>query len=55
LKNGQKSGDVTAASPEAARRYYSVKNLLVNQVRNNMYYVSEDIKDYRFFDNFPTL
>jgi hypothetical protein len=52
LKNGQKSGDVTVASPEAARRYYSVKNLLVNQVRNNMYYVSEDIKDYRFFDNF---
>jgi NTE family protein len=52
LKNGQKSGVDTAASPEAARRYYSVKNLLVNQVRNNMYYVSEDIKDERFFDNF---
>lgn len=51
-KNGQKCGVVTAASPEAARRYYSVKNLLVNQVRNNVYYVSEDIKDDTFFDNF---
>jgi predicted acylesterase/phospholipase RssA len=49
--DGWKSRVDTAASPEAARRYYSVKNLLVNQVRNNMYYVSEDIKDYRFFDN----
>ena len=52
LKNGQKCGVATAASPEAARRYYSVKNLLVNQVRNNMYYVSDDIKDNKFFDNF---
>src|SRR5919199_87448 len=42
--DGWKSRDDKAASPEAARRYYSVKNLLVNQVRNNMYYLSEDIK-----------
>ena len=28
----------TAASEEAARRYYSVKKLLLNLVRNNMYY-----------------
>jgi len=41
----------TAASPEAARRYYSVKNLLVNQVRNNMYYLSEPINDNKFFDD----
>ena len=54
LKNGRKRGVATAASPEAARRYYSVKNLLVNQIRNNMYYVSDSdfIKDDRFFDNF---
>ena len=26
-----------AASVEAARRYYSVKKLVLNQVRNNMY------------------
>jgi NTE family protein len=40
----------TAASEEAARRYYSVKKLLLNQVRNNMYYFLEYIKDNRFFD-----
>jgi len=40
-----------AASKEAARRYYSVKKLLLNQVRNNMYYFLEYIKDDRFFDS----
>ena len=40
----------TTASEEAARRYYSVKKLLLNQVRNNMYYRLEYIKDDRFFD-----
>jgi len=40
----------TAASEEAARRYYSVKKLLLNQVRNNMYYFLEYIKDHKFFD-----
>jgi NTE family protein len=40
----------TAASEEAARRYYSVKKMLLNQVQNNMYYLSEYIKDDRFFD-----
>jgi predicted acylesterase/phospholipase RssA len=40
-----------AASKEAARRYYSVKKLLLNQVRNNMYYFQEYIKDDRFFDS----
>lgn len=39
----------TAASEEAARRYYSVKKLLLNQVQNNMYYLLEYIKDDRFF------
>jgi NTE family protein len=43
----------TAASQEAARRYYSVKKLLLNQVRNNMYYQCNPfIFDDRFFDNF---
>ena len=43
----------TAASQEAARRYYSVKKLLLNQVRNNMYYQCDPIiYDNRFFDNF---
>lgn len=43
----------TAASEEAARRYYSVKKLLLNLVRNNMYYQCDPIiYDYRFFDNF---
>jgi predicted acylesterase/phospholipase RssA len=37
----------TAASEEAARRYYSVKKLLLNQVQNNMYYLLEYIKDDR--------
>ncbi|HET7283299.1 MAG TPA: patatin-like phospholipase family protein [Nitrososphaeraceae archaeon] len=42
----------TAASQEAARRYYSVKKLLLNQVRNNMYYQCDPvIFDKRFFDN----
>jgi NTE family protein len=40
----------TVASEEAARRYYSVKKLLLNQVQNNMYYRLEYIKDDRFFD-----
>jgi NTE family protein len=40
----------TAASEEAARRYYSVKKLLLNQVQNNMYYRLDYIKDDRFFD-----
>ena len=40
----------TAASKEAARRYYSVKKLLLNQAQNNMYYLSEYIRDDRFFD-----
>jgi NTE family protein len=40
----------TAASEEAARRYYSVKKLLLNQVQNNMYCRLEYIKDDRFFD-----
>ena len=40
----------TAASEEAARRYYSVKKLLLNQAQNNMYYRLEYIKDDRFFD-----
>ena len=43
----------TAASQEAARRYYSVKTLLLKQVRNNMYYQCDPIiYDNRFFDNF---
>jgi NTE family protein len=42
----------TAASEEAARRYYSVKKLLLNQVRNNMYYQCNPIiKDEKFFDS----
>ncbi|MDN5846790.1 MAG: patatin-like phospholipase family protein, partial [Candidatus Nitrosocosmicus sp.] len=41
----------TAASEEVARRYYSVKKLLSNQVRNNMYYLSKVIDDTKFFDN----
>jgi NTE family protein len=40
----------TAASKEAARRYYSVKKLLLNQAQNNMYYLSDYIRDDRFFD-----
>ena len=43
----------TAASEEAARRYYSVKKLLQDQVRNNMYYQCNPINyDIKFFDNF---
>lgn len=41
----------TAASPEMARRYYSVKSLVLDQVGNNMYYLSETIQDKKFFDN----
>jgi NTE family protein len=41
----------TAASEEAARRYYSVKKLLKNEVRNNMYYRDQFIIDDRFFDH----
>jgi predicted acylesterase/phospholipase RssA len=45
----------TAASEEAARRYYSVKKLLKNEVRNNMYYLCDPIiKDNKFFDNLST-
>ncbi|HEY6534558.1 MAG TPA: patatin-like phospholipase family protein [Candidatus Nitrosocosmicus sp.] len=40
----------TAATEEAARRYYSVKKLLLNQVRNNMYYQCAEIEDNKFFD-----
>jgi NTE family protein len=43
-------GNQTAASQEAARRYYSVKKLLLNQVQNNVYYFLEYIKDDKFFD-----
>lgn len=43
--------DPKAASPEAARRYYSVKNLLLNKIRNNMYYPLDPIPDLKFFDN----
>ena len=39
-----------AASEETARRYYSVKKLLLNQVHNNMYYFLGYVKDDRFFD-----
>jgi predicted acylesterase/phospholipase RssA len=47
------NGNPTAASGEAARRYYSVKKLLLNLVENNMYYACPDmpIKDDRFFDH----
>ncbi len=40
----------TAASKEAARRYYSVKNLLSGQTRNNMYFPCTPIEDNKFFD-----
>jgi NTE family protein len=43
----------TAASEEAARRYYSVYKLLSGTVRNNMYYVCSPIKDKKFFDYLP--
>jgi NTE family protein len=43
----------SAASEEAARRYYSVKKLLLGQVRNNMYYMCPPIpiQDNKFFDH----
>lgn len=44
----------TAASEEAARKYYSVKKLLLNQARNNMHYLERVIDDKRFFDNLYT-
>jgi NTE family protein len=40
----------TAASEEAARRYYSVKKLLMNEVPNNMYNLLKYVKDNRFYD-----
>jgi hypothetical protein len=44
----------TAASQEATRRYYSVKKLLFNHLRNNMYYQCDPtIEDKRFFDLNP--
>jgi hypothetical protein len=49
MKNGPKRTP-TAASEEAARRYYSVKNLILNQTRNNMYYPCGIIEDNKFFD-----
>ena len=39
----------TAASEEAARRYYSVKKLILNLARNNMYH-AKPIPDHKFFD-----
>jgi len=43
----------SAASEEAARRYYSVRKLLLGQVRNNMYYPCPGLpmEDNRFFDH----
>ena len=45
------NGITTAASEEAARRYYSVRKLLLNQVRNNNYSPCPIIYDNKFFDN----
>ena len=45
------SGSTTAASVEAARRYYSVRKLILNQVRNNMYSPMQPIGDNIFYDN----
>lgn len=44
-------GKSSAASGEAARRYYSVKKLLLGQVPNNMYSSCLMIEDKRFFDH----
>ncbi|MGH9977087.1 MAG: patatin-like phospholipase family protein, partial [Nitrososphaeraceae archaeon] len=46
-----KKREKSAASPEEARRYFSVRRLLLDEVGNNMYYLSENIMDNRFFDN----
>src|SRR3954454_809096 len=43
----------TAASEEAARRYYSVYKLLLPNMRNNMYYYCNPINDTRFFNSSP--
>ena len=44
----------TAACEESARRYYSVYKMVLDMVRNNMYYRCEPIKDTKFFDiSFP--
>jgi NTE family protein len=47
----KKRDEPNTASPEEARRYYSVRRLLLDQVGNNMYYLSESAPDKRFFDN----
>jgi len=43
----------TAASEEAARRYYSVLKLVLNLTRNNMYYQCNIINDTKFFSKPP--
>jgi hypothetical protein len=40
----------TAASQDAARRYYSVYKMLSGKVRNNMYYTCKPINDTKFFN-----
>ncbi|ALI34564.1 Patatin-like phospholipase [Candidatus Nitrosocosmicus oleophilus] len=40
----------SAASKEAARRYYSVKKLILGLTRNNMYYQCATSEDKKFFD-----
>jgi NTE family protein len=49
-----KAGNPAAASEEAARRYYSVKKLLLDKMRNNMYYLESIINDDRFSDSLYT-
>jgi NTE family protein len=44
-------GSPNAASVEVARRYYSVKKLVLNQVRNNMYSPMQSKIDDVFYDN----
>ena len=46
-----KTRDPAAASEETARRYYSVRKLLLDKMRNNMYYLESIINDDRFSDN----
>lgn len=41
----------SAASEEAARRYYSVYKSVLGMVRNNMYYTCNPINDTNFFDS----
>jgi NTE family protein len=48
-----KEGVTTAASEEAARQYYSVKSLLLDQVKNKMYSVCKPQNDTKFFDDTP--